>query len=194
MGSDMKTRLIRMSTAGCIAAVVAYAGAVSPDPQANPDAAVLADFQKRIEQYVELHREMAEGAAELEETEDPARIREAQQRLAARIREARRTAKPGDIFTPEVRRQFRQLMYPEVKGPQGRETRQTIEEDAPASVPLKVNAPYPEGAPLPTVPANVLANLPTLPKELEYRVVDSNLILRDVAANLIVDFIPNAID
>jgi hypothetical protein len=60
-------------------------------------------------------------------------------------------------------------------------------------VQLNVNQPYPEGAPLPTMPANLLANLPRLPEDLEYRIVDRHLILRDVDANIIVDFVPNAI-
>jgi hypothetical protein len=56
-----------------------------------------------------------------------------------------------------------------------------------------VNATYPEGNPLPTVPATILQALPTLPPDVEYRIVDRNLILRDVDANIIVDFIPRVI-
>lgn len=44
-----------------------------------------------------------------------------------------------------------------------------------------------------TVPVTLLLNLPRLPEEIEDRIVDKNLILRDVQANIIVDFIPNAI-
>ena len=44
--------------------------------------------------------------------------------------------------------------------------------------PFKVNAKYPEGASLPTVPANLLVNLPTLPEPLQYRIVEKHLILR----------------
>jgi hypothetical protein len=39
----------------------------------------------------------------------------------------------------------------------------------------------------------LLENLPSLPKELEYRVIGHNLVLRDARANLIVDFIERAI-
>ena len=85
------------------------------------------------------------------------------------------------------------LSLPELQGAEGRETKSAMKEDAPKTVPLKVNAPYPEGVPLPTLPPNLLANLPQLPENLEYRIVDKHLILRDVDANLIVDFIPNAI-
>ena len=76
----------------------------------------------------------------------------------------------------------------------GPETKATISgDDGPPKVPLKVNAKYPESEPLPTVPPNLLARLPRLPEDVEYRIVGKNLILRDVDANIIVDFIPNAI-
>jgi hypothetical protein len=163
------------------------------DDRANPDALVLADFKKRIDAYLELHGDVDKGTAEAKETNHPSEIRSAQQTLAKRIRAARANAKHGDIFTPEIRTAFRRLMYPETVGTSGRRTKEAIEEDAPAAVPLKVNAQYPEGAALPTVPGNLLANLPQLPEDLEYRIVDKHLILRDVDANLIVDYIPNAI-
>jgi len=43
------------------------------------------------------------------------------------------------------------------------------------------------------VPPNVLASLPPLPKDIEYRFVNKHLILRDARANLIIDYIPNAL-
>lgn len=162
-------------------------------PEANPDALVLVDFQKRIDQYMEMHKDVEKGSAEQKETNDPARIRQAQVTLAERLRAARKDARPGDIFTPQIRTMFRRLMYPETKGAQGRKTKAEIKEDAPAAIALKVNANYPEGQPLPTMPSNLLANLPKLPEDLEYRVIDKHLILRDVDANIIVDYIPNAI-
>jgi hypothetical protein len=58
---------------------------------------------------------------------------------------------------------------------------------------LKVNAPYPDSAPLSSVPPSLLLKLPELPKELDYRFVGRNLILHEVNAGLIVDYIQNAI-
>ena len=165
-----------------------------PTKDANPDAVALADFQERVKKYVDLHKEAAKDAPPMKETEDPSKIREAQLGLANKIAAARKDARPGEIFTPVIRERFRRLMYPELKGPEGRETKEEIKEDKPAKpVPFKVNAPYPEGEPLPTMPPNVLQNLPQLPEELEYRIVGKTLILRDVKANIIVDFVPNAI-
>jgi hypothetical protein len=196
----MRLELIRKTAVVFLVALAA--DAVRADDQktagnaekgANPDAVVLADFQERVRKYVELHKDAAKGAPRLKETEDPAKIREAQVALAREIAGARKDARPGDIFTPEIRARFRRLMYPELKGVEGRETKEEIKEDKPTKpVPLKVNALYPEGEPLPTMPPNVLQNLPQLPEELEYRIIGETLILRDVKANIIVDFIPNA--
>jgi hypothetical protein len=170
------------------------------EDNANPDALVLADFQKRVDAYMAIQKAAAKDSLSIKETNNPAEIKAAQQALGAKIRAARADAKPGDVLTPEIRNKFRRLMYPVVQGTAGRETKEELEEDVhekdegiPKKVPLKVNANYPEGNPLPTTPSNVLMSLPKLPEQLEYRIVDKNLILRDVQANIIVDFIPNAI-
>lgn len=159
----------------------------------NPDAAVLADFAARVQAYVELRNKAVENVPDLEETADPARIAEAAAAQAERIRAARANAKPGDIFTPPVRAKFRRLLAPELKGEDGRDARAVLKDDAPASVPFTVNARYPKGAPLPTLPANLLMNLPLLPEPLEYRIVDRHLILLDTRADIIVDYMMNAI-
>ena len=161
----------------------------------NPDALLLQDFKQRVDQYMQLHSQLERQAPPLKETTDPAQIKASQDGLAAKIREARAGARQGDIFTPDVARLFRRLLSPEVKGPDGAETKTAIKDDAPApgTVVLKVNARDPDKAPLPTVPPNILASLPELPKDLEYRIVGQTLILRDVHANVIVDFMPKAI-
>jgi hypothetical protein len=159
----------------------------------NDDDAVLEDFQNRVKAYMKLHNELEDHGPRMKETKHPEEIIASQKSLSTKLKDARKTAKPGDIFTPQIRARFRQLMYPETTGTAGRETKQVMKEDAPAVVPLKVNSEYPQSQPLPTVPPNMLAALPKLPEELEYRVIDKHLILRDVHANIIVDYIPNAI-
>jgi len=161
----------------------------------NPDAQLLQEFNKRIEAYMDLHNRLEKKAPRLKTTEDPAKIKASQDTLAALIRAERKGAKQGEIFTPELATILRRLMYPEVKGADGKETKEALKEDAPkpGTVVVKVNAVYPEGAPLPSVPPNILASLPKLPEDLEYRVIGHNLILRDVHANVIVDYLPKAI-
>ena len=125
----------------------------------------------------------------------PRRSRHRRTCSAQKIREARKDAKPGEIFTPEIRQLFRRLMYPETKGPDGAETKAAIAEEKQElkDVKLRVNAAYPDNAPLMTVPPNILAALPKLPEDLEFRFVNRHMILLDVHANLIVDYVLNAI-
>ena len=170
----------------------------SGDPATvNADAALLKDFKSRIDKYMALHDRQEKGQAQLKETNQPEKIKAAQDALAVKIQAARKNAVHGEIFTPDIRQLFRRLMYPEMKGPDAAETKQTIKEDSPTPAQtkqlMKVNSRYPEGEALPTVPANILVRLPQLPEGLEYRILNKDLILRDVNANLIVDFIPNAV-
>ena len=174
--------------------------AKAAETNANPDALVLQDFNTRVDAYMAIHKDAAKDSLPIKETKNPADIKAAQLALAAKIRAARANARAGDILTPEIRNKFRRLVYPELKGTAGRETREELTEDVkekdegqPKKVTFKVNAAYPPGNALPTTPPNILASLPRLPEELEYRIVEKNLILRDVQANIIVDFIPNAI-
>lgn len=160
-------------------------------PGVNPDAKLLVDFKERLDKYISVRKSADDHTPPLKKTNDPGEIKTAQDSLGKRIGDLNVNAKHGDIFTPEIAALFKRLLHPEVadKG-----TREAIHDDNPGSVPyLKVNAPYPDKEPLSTVPANVLAALPKLPDDVEYRFVGKNLILRDVRANLIVDYIPNAI-
>ena len=161
----------------------------------NPDAQLLVDFKSRIDKYMELHNRLEKQAPPLKETKDPAQIKASQDVLAQKIAEARKDAKPGEIFTPEIRQLFRRLMYPETKGADGAETKAALAEEKHElkDVKIRINAPYPDGAPLMTVPPNILAALPKLPEDLEFRFVNKHMILLDVHANLIIDYVLNAI-
>ena len=178
----------RTAASGPVTLAAAQAGV-------NADGALIQDFNARVKKYLDIHKDAAKGSAKLKETADPAEIVKAQETLAARIRTARPTAKQGDIFTPEIRNKFRRLLAPELKGEDGRDAKEILKEDAPspAQIPFKVNAKYPEGQPLPSLPANMLLNLPTLPEPLEYRIIGKHLVLLDTGANIIVDFMLNAI-
>lgn len=159
----------------------------------NPEAAVLADFTARVDAYMKLRKSAVKDAPALKETNDPAKIKAAQDGMSTQIRAARVNAKHGDVFTPEIIARFRRLLNPELKGDDGRDAKAIIKDDAPTNITFKVNAKYPEGAPVPTVPANLLVNLPTLPEPLQFRIIDKHLILLDEDADVIVDYALNII-
>ena len=107
--------------------------------------------------------------------------------MGSAIRAAREGARPGDILTPATARVLRQLVKADFRHRPRRE-RQVMRDEVPNFHP-KINQTYPSEWPLATFPATLLAKLPELPDGLEYRLLSDSLILRDVNANIIVDFI-----
>ena len=157
--------------------------------QANRDIEALTDFRLRVDRYIDLHDALQEEGHPPTQTEDVGQTRALQQALATRIRAARPNARQGDVFTPPVAAMLRTAMNPQLRGAAAAGTRASIRDDAPARFALQVNGLYPDGASLPTVPPNVLEILPLLPEVLEYRIVDTHLILRDVDAGIVVDYL-----
>jgi hypothetical protein len=190
-------RLSRSVQAIALLCVFASCAGATQQPKSSPvvnaDAAALQEFKQRIDAYVALHKQAEGKTAAPKESHDTAKIQAARETLAAAIQSLRKDAKPGDVFTPAVRARFRKVLYPQFKGRQGGEVREQMEEDAAEGVPLRVNGKYPEKASVTTMAPNILARLPALPKELEYRIVGKSLLIRDIDANLIVDFMPNAV-
>jgi hypothetical protein len=161
----------------------------------NASSGPLREFRQRIDTYMDLREDIVDEVGSAEVTRDVSVIRAREDALAQRIRAARGNAKHGDIFTPDVRVLFRRLMRPELKGEDGPDIRARLSDDAPApgAVPVDVNAKYPAGVPVATMPAHLLGVLPVLPRELEYRFVGKDLILLDRPADVILDYIRNAI-
>lgn len=190
LGGSPRADRVLAATASSVAALR------SGDQKArvNPDAKALATFQERVKQYVALHRRLEETLPSLPKDATPQQIDSHQRELGQLIREARATAQPGDIFVREARAVIRRLLIGMFSGPDGRELKNSIKDENPGEiVKLRVNDRYPDVVPISTVPAKIIAALPKLPQELEYRFVANDLILFDVPAHIIVDLIPKAL-
>jgi hypothetical protein len=161
---------------------------------ANQDSMVISQFESRVANYVKLSKKAASGPAAAKQTDDPAKLKEYELALAEKIRSARPQARQGDIFTPSVSKMFKRLIVASFAGPKGETLRASLRRAEPVkTLNLHVNDSYPQGVPLQSTPPSLLLDLPKLPSELEYRIVGRDLVLRDVKANLIVDFISNVI-
>ena len=160
----------------------------------DPTAAVFADFVNRVDAYVALRNKLADSVGELDPTSSQATIATRAAGLGKAIIAKRATAKQGDIFTPEVSTVFATLIKEEYsrRSEPVQETREDQQEELPDFVPT-VNQIYPTSYPLATFPPALLPLLPPLPEEVEYRIAQNYLILRDIEANLIVDLMPNAV-
>jgi hypothetical protein len=160
----------------------------------NPDAALVVEFQNRVADYMKL-RKSAEAAVNekpLRPRESAEKIRHHQHELREAIVARRAGAVPGDIFTSEIAAEFRRLIGIAYQA-DGKHIRESLKRAEPLKLRVHVNMEYPDNQPLQSMPPSLLANLPPLPPELEYRIVGRDLILRDAGANLIVDIIPRVI-
>jgi len=164
----------------------------APQRQApvNPFAQSMADFLKRVDDYMALRGEITKKVPEVKETGDPAKISAREKALGQAIAKARATAKPGDVFGLEMSAYLKKILAEDWKS-RSPADRKALFEEIPPNLQLKVNQAYPTTLPLVSAPANLLAKLPMLPEELEYRLVDRYFLLRDRDANLIIDVLPN---
>lgn len=178
-----------------IAVFCASLAAVAPaQEKVNREAEIQQDFAKRLEDYVQLRNDIRSQVHPLKKAESAAAIVRYQREFARRIREARYGVEQGNIFTPAIAAEFHHLIGTTMQGPEAAAIRSSLASGTPVRFPdLRAGQDYPPGAPLQSTPPSLLLNLPPLPKELEYRVVGHNLVLRDIDANMIVDFIPHAI-
>jgi hypothetical protein len=148
--------------------------------QVSLDGELVSDFKRRVDRYMQLREKIQRQGARQNLV--------SQQAMAMRIRFARHDARPGDLFTPRIALALRRAMDPELRGLAALRARESIREDAPATFVLVVNGSFPEGESRSTMPGNVLQILPVLPNRLEYRIIDTHLVLIDVDADIVVDY------
>ena len=153
------------------------------------DEELVSDFRQRADRYMKLHEKAQKQGTRQKQRDDIGENLVSQQALAMRIRFARHDARPGDLFTPPIAMALRRAMDPVLRGVAALRARKSIREDAPATFVLVVNGSFPEGASRSTMPGRVLEILPPLPNGLEYRIIDTHLVLIDTSANIVVDYV-----
>jgi hypothetical protein len=179
----------------CLAlAALPWAGSVRAQEKVNQGSLVLQDFAQRVAAYMKVHRAAGARIPGLKSTKTAAEIERHERALAHEIREAREGVTQGNIFTPEIAAQFRVLIGEAMKGQSAARIHESLKQAEPVWLSgLRVNMSYPHEVPLQSSPPTLLMNLPQLPTQMEYRLVGRSLILRDLEANLIVDFLRDAI-
>jgi hypothetical protein len=150
---------------------------------------ILDDFSARMLRYSELRTELERELPPFPVAAYPKEIRRAQKALARRIRVARAGAHQGDMLTPPIGTEFKKILCLEMDA----DTWTSIMDDNPGEFSNHINGTYPDKRPLSSVPPNILARLPPLPDDVQYRFVGRHLILHDTRANLILDRLPDAI-
>jgi len=192
LSARLKADALTRTTALMMTTLLLSAFMFGAQQRVNADAAIAAKFDQRVTQYMKLRQKALAGLAVPKNTDSPEKIADFQKQLAGKVRDLRPQAKRGELFTPEVVGLLQRLVATAMRGRDGALIRTSFQRAEPVQGGhLDVNAVYPDGLPLQSMPPSLLLNLPRLPKELEYRFVGRELILRDTQANLILDVIPD---
>jgi hypothetical protein len=164
--------------------------AQTANPPVNADSAIVQDFQKRVTEYLKFRKNVESNLPKLKPTESQEKIVHHEKELARAIRAARSDARQGDIFTPQIADEIRRLIGMALHPPRdGKHIKESLRHAEPVQLHLYINETYPAHTPRQSTPPSILANLPALPPELEYRITGRDLVLLDSKANLIVDLI-----
>jgi hypothetical protein len=159
-------------------------------PGSTSDVRTITAFNQRTKDYAALHNRLE---ASLPATpKDAEGIDKHQRALEQLMVGSRKAARRGAIFAPDAERLFRRLLGQVFSAPDGSQLKDTIMDENPSSLKLAVNGRYPDEVPISTVPPQVLAQLPKLPEELEYRFIQNNLILFDPHSHTIADYVERA--
>jgi len=165
-------------------------------PLTPADSQALSTMVDRIKGYVNLSTKIQSTMPKLPTEASPQQIDKNQRELERQMRIARASAKPGDIFTAEARPVIKRLIAAVFAEPDGKQLKDSVMDENPtehSTAKLLVNGRYPDTVPLATIPPQVLQTLPKLTQDLEYRFIGDALILLDVRAHLIADFIEDVL-
>lgn len=186
--------LIVLAVNGCAPYVPPANVPPTPQPQLEP-------FRAALKAYLDQTQDVRKQAASLGQAvpnqtgaapgaEDAVRVRE--QAMAAAIRALRPNAQQGNLFSADIATVLKSEIDTAFKSPRVDLMRDELEEQAEGQTDDRqpeVNQPLQA----PRVPPVLLSALPPLPEQLQFDFTGRALVLRDVDANIVIDFIPDAL-
>lgn len=122
-----------------------------------------------------------------------AQVNNASDALAGAIQRARQGARVGTIFGEPVAVVIKRRIADAVRSEHLAPVLANIDDEDQAGPAPKVHLRLPVSVQMATMPPSLLKVLPVLPKALEYRILGRYLVIRDVDASLILDYIPLAV-
>jgi hypothetical protein len=188
---------VRMRTVVVVLFLGVVAGAFatrSDSGQSASERLVLREeFARRVDAYVALHRQVEQLLPPEIVTPDLDVLFAPRRAMNREMRMARREARQGDIFTPALEGYFRRLIAETLQRERVVDLLAIVEDENAVHTPARVNGDYPAGRSVPAIPPCLLEALPPLPREVRYSFVGPDLILWDLHAGLIVDYVRQAV-
>jgi hypothetical protein len=163
-----------------------------PQAGATGDAA-LRGFRASLDSYVALRTRIRGEVPPLQVTPDAKEIAQRSDALSNAIIRGRQNVRAGQFFDTAAAAAIRQSLAAALKSSDDAAIRALLDADMTTFTGIKVHARFPVGYLLPTTPPTLLQALPPLPPQLEYRFIGRTLVLRDIDAALIIDYLVNAL-
>jgi len=181
--------------------VVATAGAAPQGAQTGPratanaadEATAITQFEAAITSYMAMRQRLRDEITGPVPNSTATELTRASDSLAAGIQRARAGAKPGTIFTGPIADVVKRRVDDVVRRDHLESVLANIDDEVPTVKTPSIHLRFPAASQMATMPPSLLAALPPLPKDLEYRIIGTYLVLRDVDAALIIDYIPAAV-
>src|SRR5262245_15280584 len=160
----------------------------------QPDIGAIAGFNANVREYCLLREAIGMPSERI--FSDPRDMLIVRKTLRDAIRERRPLARQGDFFTAAIAVTFRHIIVAtaDANGLDLRDAVDAIRADRlPGARPPVVNETYDWRLGAWMWPA-LLLELPPLPEDLQYRIVDDDLVLIDIRADLVLDILDDALE
>jgi len=184
--------LVALTISGPVSAEASGPGA-QKDAVAVTDTEAIAQFEAAIAKYMALRQRLRNEISGPVPNSTGTELNRASDSLAAAIQRARAGAREGNIFIVPVTVMVKRRVEDVIRRDHLEPILANIDDEAPTVKTPSVHLRFPLASQMATMPPSLLAALPQLPKELEYRIIGNYLVLRDVDAALILDYIPAAV-
>jgi hypothetical protein len=181
----------------CIVIVPPLVMLTRADAQQNTPAIggdpALVGFRQRVDAYASLHRQLEQGQPPFATLKGSRARRVANAYLSAAVKRARPQAREGDVFG-DAGMVFRLALLTALSDPAAAKLKERFDLEPSGLVGLhpRLHDALPDWAP-DALPAAVLRYLPELPEDIEYRLLDHDLVLWDIHADLIIDVLRDAV-
>lgn len=160
---------------------------------AAADSEAIKRFDEAIAQYLALRQKLRTEVSGPARDSSSSQLNEASDALAASIQRARQNAAVGSICNELVAAVIKRRIADAVRTENLVAVLADIDDEGHGGPSPRLHLRLPVTEQMATMPPALLKVLPLLPKELEYRIVGRYLVLRDVDASLIIDYVPMAV-
>jgi len=189
------TKLLVIVILGLLVNAPTLLSASSPQTAASvpAESAAIKQFDDAIAKYMAMRNKLRSEVTGPVKDSSSTQVTDASDALAGAIQRARQNAHAGSIFAEPVATVIKRRIADTVRTEKLAPVLADIDDEGAPSLAPKVHLRLPVSAQMATMPPALLKVLPALPKELEYRILGRYLVIRDVDASLILDYIPAAV-